>query len=412
LTAAGVGLPRAPGADPPPDPSPDPSHWAQLDADCAGVARRARRYLDEIAPLLPDAERDRSLPLEIIPGLLDAGFVRGAIPVSDGGTGLSHLATAVLMEEAGRCWASVRTTANILTLVAELLSAAGSAEQKQRFLRPLLAGARMGWFAITEPAAGSDAAALTTRAERLPGGSYRLTGRKSYITNASYGDFGVVLATVDPGLGARGVTAFLVEREAGGYRTEARPQLPVRAVSCCDVVLDGVLVPADNVLGEVGRGLSLAMRAVNGGRLNVSAGCTGIAQAALEAASGHAVARTQFGRPLAGFQLVQQLIADIAVQTNAARQVYQSAARLLDAGPVTDAQGTRLACSMSKYFCSEAANQVATKAVQVFGAAGLMEGNVAERLFRDAREATIPEGTSQMQVLQIGKALLGVSAVR
>jgi acyl-CoA dehydrogenase len=408
LTAADVGLPRSPGADPPND----PSHWAQLDADCAGVARRARRYLDEIAPLLPDAERDRSLPLEIIPGLLDAGFVRGAIPVSDGGTGLSHLATAVLMEEAGRCWASVRTTANILTLVAELLSAAGSAEQKQRFLRPLLAGARMGWFAITEPAAGSDAAALTTRAERLPGGSYRLTGRKSYITNASYGDFGVVLATVDPGLGAKGVTAFLVEREAGGYRTEARPQLPVRAVSCCDVVLDGVLVPADNVLGEVGRGLSLAMRAVNGGRLNVSAGCTGIAQAALEAASGHAVARTQFGRPLAGFQLVQQLIADIAVQTNAARQVYQSAARRLDAGPATDAQSARLECSMSKYFCSEAANQVATKAVQVFGAAGLMEGNVAERLFRDAREATIPEGTSQMQVLQIGKALLGVSAVR
>ena len=408
MTAAGVGLPPAPAADPPSD----PSHWAQLDADCAGAARRARRYLDEIAPLLPDAERDRSLPLEIIPGLLDAGFVRGAIPVSDGGTGLSHLANAVLMEEAGRCWASVRTTANILTLVAELLSAAGSAEQKQRFLRPLLAGARMGWFAITEPEAGSDAAALTTRAERLPGGSYRLTGHKSYITNASYGDFGVVLATVDPGLGAKGVTAFLVEREAGGYRTEARPQLPVRAVSCCDVVLERVLVPADNVLGEVGRGLSLAMRAVNGGRLNVSAGCTGIAQAALEAASGHAVARTQFGRPLAGFQLVQQLIADIAVQTNAARQVYQSAARRLDAGPATDAQSGRLECSMAKYFCSEAANQVATKAVQVFGAAGLMEGNVAERLFRDAREATIPEGTSQMQVLQIGKALLGVSAVR
>jgi alkylation response protein AidB-like acyl-CoA dehydrogenase len=311
------------------------------------------------------------------------------------------------MEEAGRCWASIRTTANILTLVAELLSAAGSAEQKERFLRPLLAGMRMGWFAITEPGAGSDAAALTTRAERLPGGSYRLTGRKSYITNASYGDFGVVLATVDPGLGAKGITAFLVERAAGGYRTEARPQLPVRAVSCCDVVLDGAVVPAANVLGEVGRGLSLAMGAVNSGRLNVSAGCTGIAQAALEAASGHAVARTQFGKPLAGFQLVQQLIADMAVQANAARQVYQSAARLLDAG--ADA---RLECSMSKYFCSEAANQVATKAVQVFGAAGLMEGNVAERLFRDAREATIPEGTSQMQVLQIGKALLGVSAVR
>jgi alkylation response protein AidB-like acyl-CoA dehydrogenase len=393
-------------------PQADPAHWAQLDSGSAALARRARRYLDEIAPLLPAAEGNRALPAEIIPGLLDAGYVRGAIPVADGGSGLSHLQTALLMEEAGRGWASIRTTANILTLVAELLSAAGTPEQKERFLRPLLAGHRLGWFAITEPEAGSDAAALATRAERLPGGSYRLSGRKSYITNASYGDFGVVLATVDPGLGAKGITAFLVEREPGGYRTEARPQLPVRAVSCCDVVLDEVMVPAANVLGEAGRGLALAMRAVNSGRLNVSAGCTGIAQAALEAASAHAVARTQFGRPLAGFQLVQQLIVDIAVQTNAARQVYQSAARLLDAGPPADPHGARTACSMSKYFCSEAANQVATKAVQVFGAAGLMEGNVAERLFRDAREATIPEGTSQMQVLQIGKALLGVSAVR
>ena len=383
-----------------------PAHWAQLDSGSAALARRARGYLDEIAPLLPAAERDRTLPVEIIPGLLDVGFVRGAIGARDGGTGLSHLQCALLMEEAGRCWAAVRTTVNILTLVAELLSAAGTDEQKQRFLRPLLAGQRMGWFAVTEPEAGSDAASLTTRAERRPGGSYRLTGRKSYISNASYGDFGIVLATVDPSLGAKGITAFLVER-TDGYRVEARPQLPVRAVSCCDIALDGVVVPAANVLGEVGRGLSLALRAVNSGRLNVSAGCTGLAQAALEAASAHAVSRSQFGRPLAGFQLVQQLIADIAVQTHAARQVYQSAARLLDAG--ADA---RVECSMSKYFCSEAANQVATKAVQVFGAAGLMEGNVAERLFRDAREATIPEGTSQMQVLQIGRALLGVSAVR
>ena len=388
-------------------PGADPRHWAALDGDSAELVRRAREYLDGIAPLLPAAERERALPVEIIPGLLDVGFVRGAIPVRDGGTGLSHLQAALLMEEAGRCWASIRTTVNILTLVAELLSAAGSDDQKQRFLRPLLAGQRLGWFAITEPEAGSDAASLTTRAERLPGGGYRLTGRKSYITNASYGDFGIVLATVDSSLGAKGITAFLVERSAGGYRIEARPQSPVRAVSCCDVVLEGAVVPAANVLGDVGRGLSLAMRAVNGGRLNVSAGCTGIAQAALEAASAHAVSRTQFGRPLAGFQLIQQLIADIAVQTNAARQVYQSAARLLDAG--ADA---RVECSMSKYFCSEAANQVATKAVQVLGAEGLMEGNVAERLFRDAREATIPEGTSQMQVLQIGKALLGVSAVR
>ncbi|MGW6139437.1 acyl-CoA dehydrogenase family protein [Streptomyces sp. NPDC055144] len=370
------------------------------------LVQRARTYLDGVAPLIPDAERDRTFPMEIVPDLLDIGFVRGAIPASDGGLGLSHLQSALLMEEAGRCWGSIRTTTNILTLVAELLSAAGTEEQKDRFLRPLLAGERLGWFAMTEPGAGSDATALSTRAERLPGGAYRLTGRKAYITNASHGDFGVVLATVDPDLGSHGVTAFLVER-GDGYRTTDRPHLPVRAVTCCDIEFDGVVVPAENVLGEVGRGLSLAMRAVNGGRLNVSAGCTGIAQAALEATTDHARTRHQFGRQLAGFQLVQQLVVDIATRANAARHVYQSAARLLDAG--IDA---RVECSMAKYFCSEAANEAATRAVQVFGAAGLMEGNVAERLFRDAREATIPEGTSQIQVLQIGKALLGVSALR
>jgi len=293
------------------DPQADPAHWAQLDHDSLELVRRARGYLDEIAPLLPAAERDRALPVGIIPGLLDVGFVRGAIGIRDGGLGLSHLQTALLMEEAGRCWASIRTTANILSLVAELLSAAGSSEQKRRFLRPLLAGQRLGWFAVTEPEAGSDAASLATLAERLPTGSYRLTGRKAYITNASYADFGIVLATTDPGLGARGITAFLVEHGAGGYRVMARPQLPVRAASCCDVLFDGVVVPAGNVLGDVGRGLPLAMRAINSGRLNVSAGCTGIAQAALEAASAHAVSRTQFGKPLAGFQLVQQLIANI-----------------------------------------------------------------------------------------------------
>lgn len=387
-------------------PRTDPSHWALLDEDTVGLLRRARAYLDGVAALIPAAERDRVFPTDIVPGLLDAGFVRGAVPVADGGLGLSHLQCALLMEEAGRCWGSVRTTVNVLTLVAELLSMAGTDEQKQRFLRPLLAGERFGWFAITEPEAGSDASALSTRAERRPDGSYLLTGHKSYITNATHGDFGVVLATVDPELGARGVTAFLVER-ADGYRAVDRPHLPVRPVTCCDIEFDAVRVPARNVLGEVGRGLSLAMRAVNGGRLNVSAGCTGLAQAALEAAVGHATSRSQFGRPLAGFQLVQQLVVDIATRTHAARQIYQSAARLLD-----DGRDARVECSMAKYFCAEAANSAATNAVQVFGAAGLMEGNVAERLFRDAREATIPEGTSQIQILQIGKALLGVSALR
>jgi acyl-CoA dehydrogenase len=384
----------------------DPAHWALLDESSRSLVRRARAYLDEVAELIPAAERDRAFPTEIVPGLLDVGFVRGVVPKADGGLGLSFGQRGLLMEEAGRCWGSVRTTTNILSLVAELLATAGTTEQKQRFLQPLLRGERMGWFAITEPEAGSDAGAIATRAERRADGSYVLTGRKSYITNATHGDFGVVLATVDPDAGTRGITAFLVER-TDGYRAVDVPHLPVRPVSCCDVELPGVVVPAANVLGEVGRGLSLALHAVNAGRLHVSAGCTGLAQAALEAVIEHARSRRQFGRPLAGFQLVQQLVVDIATRTHAARQVYQSAARLLDSGAPA-----RTECSMAKYFCADVANAAATSAVQVFGAAGLMEGSVPERLFRDAREATIPEGTSQMQILQIGQALLGVSALR
>jgi alkylation response protein AidB-like acyl-CoA dehydrogenase len=379
--------------------------WALLDAPTVALLSAARRRLDAVAMLAPQAEARRAFPVEVVPELLDCGFVRGPISVADGGLGLTHLQSALLMEEAGRAWAGVRTTANILTLVAELLSSAGTPAQKQRYLTPLLAGTRLGFFAITEPGAGSDAAALSTRAEPLTSGRYRLTGRKAHITNAGISDFGIVQATVDPGLGSRGITAFLVE--ADQCRITEHAHLPVRAVSSCDVDLDAVVVGPDQVLGEVGRGLGLAMAGVNAGRLNVSAGCVGIAQACLEASTSHATSRVQFGRPLAGFQLVQKLVVDIATRTEAGRALYRRAARLLDSG--SDA---RAACSMAKYFCSEMVIGVASDALQVHGAGAMREGHAVERLYRDAREATIPEGTSQIQILQIGKALLGVSALR
>jgi acyl-CoA dehydrogenase len=387
-----------------------PAEWASLDASCVAVADKARTYLATLDAHREEAERSRCFPVEIIPDLLECGFVRGSVPASDGGLGFTHLQVALLMEEAGRAWGSLRTTTNILTLVAEQLAFAGTDDQKQRFLLPLLNGERLGWFAMTEPTAGSDAAALSTKAEHRPDGSYELSGRKSYITNATLGDFGIVLATVDPALEARGVTAFLIERKwcsAEQLRISPRPSMSVRAVTCCDIELDRVPVPAENVIGELGHGLSIALRAVNGGRLNVSAGCVGLAQAALDASVEHAQTRVQFGRAIGGFQLIQQLIVEIAAKTFAGRQMYQAAARILDGG--ADA---RTECSMAKYYCSELANLAASTAVQVFGAAGLVEGNIAERLFRDARESTIPEGTTQMQILQIGRALLGVSALR
>jgi acyl-CoA dehydrogenase len=381
---------------------------ALLDPDTQTFVREVRAYLERhVVPHIEEAERTKTFPVELLPGLLELGFVRGGLKEKDGGYGMTRLQAAVLMEEAGRCWGSLRTTLNILSMVAELLAKHGTEEQKERLLRPLLEGSRRGWFALTETGAGSDAGALRTKATHRDDGSYVLNGQKVWITNASYGDFGVVLATVDRSLGHKGIGAFIVETSSPGIEIREIPHMPVKASSSCEVFLDDVVVPAENVLGEIGRGLSVAMSAVNGGRLNVSAGAVGLAQAALEAAQAHVTSREQFGRPLAGFQLVQELVAKIAVQTQASRLLYQQAARTLDAG-----LPGRLECSIAKYFCSEAAVVATSQAIQLYGGAGLMEEYPVERLFRDARESTIPEGTSEIQVLQIGHALLGVSAIR
>lgn len=381
---------------------------ALLDEDTRLLAETVRGFLDaKIAPLVNEYEQRHDFPFELLPELMNLGYVRGPIAEAHGGYGMSHLRSAVLMEEAGRCWGSLRTSMNILTMVAELLSAHGTVDQRHRFLDPVLAGTRRGWFALTESEAGSDAGSLRTRAVRNEAGAYVLTGRKLYITNASHGDFGIVLATVDRALGSEGITAFIVERDFAGVQVNEIAHMPVRATSSCEVVLDGVVVPPENVLGEIGRGLSVAMSAVNGGRLNMAAGAVGLAQASLEAARKHVTTREQFGKPLAGFQLVQDLFVQIATQTHAGRLVYQQAARALDAG-----LPGRVECSMAKYFCGEMAQTAATHALQLHGGAGLMEESVVERLFRDAREMTIPEGTTQVQILQIGKALLGVSALR
>ncbi|MEV6929180.1 acyl-CoA dehydrogenase family protein [Dactylosporangium sp. NPDC051485] len=384
------------------------AEWAHLDAESRQIASRAREHLARhLAPIVADCERDRRFPYELLGGLLDLGFVRGVCGPQDGGYGRTHLQNALLMEEAGRVWASLRTTMNILSLVAELLASSGTPQQKASYLAPLLRGERRGWFAITEAEAGSDAAGLTTRAERLPDGSFRLTGEKRYITNAAQGDFGIVMASTDPALGAKGITAFIVEHDRGGVTVSEQRRLSVRGTSSCTVTLDGAVVPKDLVLGQVGRGLATAMAAVNAGRVNVAAGATGLGQACLEAAVAHTTARQQFGKAIAGFQLVQEMVVGIGVRTHAGRLLYQDAARALDAG-----RDARTACAMAKLYCTEAAVRSASDTIQLHGAAGLEEGTAPERYFRDAREATIPEGTSQMQILTIGRALLGVSAIR
>lgn len=359
-----------------------------------------------VAPLVAEHERARTFPLEILPELHAFGYVGGLLAPEDGGAGMSHVMHAILMEEAGRAWGSLRTTLNILTVVSLVLARTASAEQKERFLAPVLSGERRGWFAMTEPEAGSDAAALRTTAER-DGDHYILNGLKLYITNASYGDLGIVLATTDRSLGPKGITAFVVDARESEFEVNEIAHMPVRSASSCEVVFHDTRVPAANVLGEPGRGLAAAMAAINVGRLSMAMGAVGLAQAALELSTDFATTREQFGRPIGGFQLVQQMVVEIATLTQTSRLLGLHAARTLDAG----APG-RLECSMAKLYCGESANRAASLALQVHGGAGLMEESPVERLFRDAREATIPEGTSQIQILEMGRQLLGVSALR
>ena len=379
-----------------------------LDEDELAVQRTVRGFLDaEIAPIVAQHERDRTFPWGVLPALYDLGYVRGVVPESAGGDGMSTMMQAILMEEAGRCWGSLRTTVNVQGMVARVLAAAATDEQRERFLTPLLAGTRFGWFGLTESEAGSDAGALRTRA-RAVGDEYVINGSKLYITNALGSDFGILLARAFDENGTdQGITAFLVESGVSSYGVFDIPHMPVRSTTSCELTFEDTRIPAGNVLGALGGGLSLAMGAVNSGRLNMAMGAVGLSQACLEASIAFCQSREQFGKPIGGFQLVQQMVVDIATLTETSRLLGYHAARVIDAGGAG-----RYECSMAKYYCGESAGRAATLALQVHGGAGLMEESPVERYFRDAREATIPEGTSQIQVLHLGKALLGVSALR
>ena len=314
---------------------------------------------------------------------------------------------AILMEEAGRCWGSLRTTVNVQGMVARVLAAAADAGQAERFLQPLLAGRRFGWFGLNEPDAGSDAGALRTTARRT-GDGFAVNGSKLYITNALGCDFGILFArVVDSGGTDHGVTGLLVDAAESEFGVHDIPHMPLKSTTSCELTFQDTFVPAGNVLGQLGGGLSLGMSAVNAGRLNMAMGAVGLAQACLEESIRFCRQREQFGKPIAGFQLVQQMVAEIATLTETSRLLGYHAARTIDAGE----QG-RYECSMAKYYCGESAGRAATLALQLHGGAGLMEESPVERYFRDAREATIPEGTSQIQILHLGKALLGHSALR
>ncbi|MFD9213000.1 acyl-CoA dehydrogenase family protein [Streptomyces sp. NPDC059544] len=379
----------------------------ELSEEQRAVRRLARDFVErEVAPYAAEWDRTENVDRAIVKKLGSVGFLGLTIDEEYGGSGGDHLAYCLVTEELGRGDSSVRGIVSVsLGLVAKTIAAWGGEEQKRRWLPRLTTGEALGCFGLTEPGTGSDAGSLTTRAVR-DGDTYVVNGSKMFITNGTWADVVLLFARTGDAPGHRGVTAFLVPTDTPGLTRRAiHGKLGLRGQATAELVLQDVRVPAGAMLGPEGKGFSVAMSALAKGRMSVAAGCVGIAQAALDAAVGHAAAREQFGKPIASYQLVQELISDIAVDVDAARLLTWRVADLVDRG-----EDFATAASQAKLFASEAAVRAANNALQVFGGYGYIDEYPVGKLLRDARVMTLYEGTSQMQKLIIGRALTGVSA--
>ncbi|MEV6812646.1 acyl-CoA dehydrogenase family protein [Micromonospora sp. NPDC051296] len=377
-----------------------------LSAEQAAVRRLAADFVDrEVAPHAAAWDRREAVDPGIVGRLGEVGFLGLTIPEEYGGSGGDHLSYCLVLEELGRGDSAVRGIVSVsLGLVAKAIAGYGTPEQRERWLPRLCRGDVLGCFALTEPDSGSDAAALTTRA--VPDGDdWLITGRKTFITNGTTADVALLFARTG-GPGHRGITAFLIPTDTPGlHRSEIHGKLGLRGQATAELTLDAVRVPDAARLGDEGGGFRLALATLAKGRMSVAAGCVGIAQGCLDAAVGYAGQRTQFGKPIAGHQLVQQLLAGIAVDTAAARLLVWRVADLIDRG-----QPFATEASMAKLFASEAAVRAANDAIQVFGGYGYIDEYPVGKYLRDARVATLYEGTSQIQQLLIGRALTGVNA--
>jgi alkylation response protein AidB-like acyl-CoA dehydrogenase len=337
----------------------------------------------------------------------EIGLAGAPLPESVGGSGFSYLGWSLVMEELGAADMASAVTLSVHILSQYPVVAWGTDEQKARWLGPMVAGEALGAFALTEPHAGSDAAAIRTRAERVgsveaPEG-YRLTGTKIWITNAPEADRYLVFATVDPSAGARGIAAFLVEKGMAGFTFGAHEKkMGIRACPAAELVFEDCFVPIENRLGAEGEGYRIALSALAEGRISIAAACVGLARSALEQAVAYLGQRKAFGGVLADQQGLRFLVAELARDVEAARALTRQAAAMKDRG-----EPIGVASSLAKWTASDTAMKVATEAVQLFGASGYSRETGIERLMRDAKGAQIYEGTNQIHRLIVADDLLG-----
>ena len=374
-----------------------------LSEDEAMFRDAVRGFAEErVRPLVHKMDEEANIPRTLIDALFELGVMGIEIPEAHGGAGATFFMSIPAVEALARVDASVAVLVDVQnTLVNNALLRWGNAEQHARYF-PKLASKWVGAYALSEAGSGSDAFALACRATDR-GDHWELTGRKLWITNAAEADLFIILATVDPAKGYKGITAFLVERTFPGFQVgKKEDKLGIRASSTCELFLEGVRVPRENVLGEVGKGYKIAIETLNEGRIGIGAQMVGVAQGSFDHGLRYAQERQQFGKPIAEFQGMQFLLSELATEIEASRLLTYNAARLRDTGSSFIKEA-----AMSKLFASRTAEHVTSKVIEIYGGYGFTREYPVEKYFRDQKVGQIYEGTTHMQLLVIAKQLLG-----
>jgi len=364
---------------------------------------QVRQFAEErVRPLVSKMDKEAQIPRSLIDECFQLGIMGIEIPEKHGGAAATFFMSVLVVEELARVDASLAVLVDVQnTLVNNALLRWGSEDQKGRYF-PKLASRWVGAYALSEAGSGSDAFALACRADDK-GDHFALTGQKLWITNAAEAELFIVMATVDPSKGHKGITSFLVERGFPGFKVgKKEDKLGIRASSTCELILESCPVPKENVLGEVGKGYKIAIETLNEGRIGIGAQMVGVAQGAFEHGVRYSQERQQFGRPIAEFQAVQFLLAELATEIEASRLLTYNAARMRDTGASFIKEA-----AMAKLFASRAAEHVTSKVIEVYGGYGFTREYPVEKYFRDQKVGQIYEGTTHMQLMVIAKQILG-----
>jgi butyryl-CoA dehydrogenase len=372
------------------------------------IKETAREFTDkEIVIQSRENARNHHFDLDLVAKIAAQGYLGAIVPLQYGGAGLDYLSYGLIVEEIGRGDSAIRTVISVQTsLVCSGILKWGTEEQKQKYLPKLCSGEWLGCFGLTEPDTGSDAANQRTRAKKTDSG-WLINGSKMWISMGNYAKVALIFAQTDPSLGTKGLACFLVDTDQDGFSAQTiEHKMGLHGSDTASIALEDVEVADEDMLGGVGDGFKVAMSNLDSGRYSVAAGCVGICQGCVEESVRYSTEREQFGRPIASFQLVQAMIADMVVKTEASRMLVWRAGWLKDKGlPNT------LETSIAKLHATEASLECANTAIQVHGGAGYVDDHPVERYLRDARVTTIYEGTSQIQKLIIGRQVTGISAM-